>query len=215
MIHWCVFVFSDSCSWVPCLSWTVKLSAVLLKNPSAPQNYLVFQHFCVLNPFQKWLYDFEIHLFTPRTTEGLIFNYFRRFKRSLMLQKEKPCIKSRGVKTFEQNEDVYMLFLQQKLCCPSVLTGHDSLWGAWSMRTVISWHYRHYSVCIYPWWPWIWGVQVTCRRNREEESSSAVYISLSLSVCLSVARSRECVHLRYNQLYQLPERERFITLFSK
>ncbi len=25
-----------------------------------------------------------------------------------MLQKEKPCIKSRGVKTFEQNEDVYI-----------------------------------------------------------------------------------------------------------
>ncbi len=28
-----VFVFSDSVSWVPCLSWTVKLSAVLQKNP--------------------------------------------------------------------------------------------------------------------------------------------------------------------------------------
>ncbi len=29
-----------------------------------------------------------------------------------MLQKEKPCIKSRGVKTFEQNGDVYIfLFL--------------------------------------------------------------------------------------------------------
>ncbi len=25
-----------------------------------------------------------------------------------MLQKEKPCIKSRGVKTFEHNEDVYI-----------------------------------------------------------------------------------------------------------
>ncbi len=25
-----------------------------------------------------------------------------------MLQKEKTCIKSRGVKTFEQNEDVYI-----------------------------------------------------------------------------------------------------------
>ncbi len=96
----------------------------ILRSP----NSLVFQHFCVLNPFQQWLYDFEIHLFTPRTTEGLIFNYFRRFKHSLMLQKEKPCIKSRGVKTFEQNEDVYMFCLQQKLCCPSVLTGHDSLW---------------------------------------------------------------------------------------
>ncbi len=48
MIHSCVFLFSDSCSWVPCLSWTVKLSAVLQKNPSGPTNSLVFQHCCVL-----------------------------------------------------------------------------------------------------------------------------------------------------------------------
>ncbi len=56
--------------------------------------------FVFLNPFQQWLYGFEIHLFTPRITEGLICNYYRRFKRSLMLQKEKPCIKSQDVKTF-------------------------------------------------------------------------------------------------------------------
>ncbi len=31
--------------------------------------------FVYLNPFQQWLYDFEIHLFTPGTTEGLICNY--------------------------------------------------------------------------------------------------------------------------------------------
>ncbi len=49
--------------------------------------------FVYLNPFQKWLYDFEIHLFTLRTTEVLICNYYRRFKCSLMLQKEKWCIK--------------------------------------------------------------------------------------------------------------------------
>ncbi len=46
-----------------------------------------------LNPFKQWLYDFEIHLFTPRTTERLIYNYYRRFKHSLMLQKKKSCIK--------------------------------------------------------------------------------------------------------------------------
>ncbi len=51
-----------------------------------------------LNPFQHWLYDIEIHVFTPRKTEGLIHNYYRRFKHSLMLQKEKPCIKSRAWK---------------------------------------------------------------------------------------------------------------------
>ncbi len=70
------------------------------KNPSGPTNYLVFQYFVYLNPFQQWLDDFEIHLFTPRTTKGLICNYFRRFKHSLMLQKEKSCINSWGVKTF-------------------------------------------------------------------------------------------------------------------
>ncbi len=59
-----------------------------------------FGIFVYLNPFQQWLYDFEMHLFTLRTTEGLICSYYRRFKHSLMLQKEKPCIKSRGVKTF-------------------------------------------------------------------------------------------------------------------
>ncbi len=33
-----------------------------------------------LNPFQQWLYDFEILLFTLRTTEGLKCTYYRRFK---------------------------------------------------------------------------------------------------------------------------------------
>ncbi len=32
--------------------------------------------------------------------------YYKKFKHSLMLQKEKLCIKSQGVKIFEQNEDV-------------------------------------------------------------------------------------------------------------
>ncbi len=50
--------------------------------------------FVYLNPFQKWLYDFEIHLFTQRTTEGPMCNYYRRLNHSLMLQKEiKTCIK--------------------------------------------------------------------------------------------------------------------------
>ncbi len=31
-----------------------------------------------------------------------------------MLQKEKQCIKSRGVKTFEQNEDVYIFLVLPK-----------------------------------------------------------------------------------------------------
>ncbi len=57
---------------------------------------------------------FEIHLFTLRTSDGLIYNYNRRLKRSLMLQKEKSCIKSQGVKTFEQNEDVYIFLVFPK-----------------------------------------------------------------------------------------------------
>ncbi len=31
-----------------------------------------------------------------------------------MRQKEKPCIKSRGVKTFEQNGDVYIFLILPK-----------------------------------------------------------------------------------------------------
>ncbi len=31
-----------------------------------------------------------------------------------MLRKEKPCIKSQGMKTFEQNEDVYIFLVLPK-----------------------------------------------------------------------------------------------------
>ncbi len=55
---------------------------------------------CIWNLSNNDCIVFEIHLFTPRTTKGLFCNYYRRFKRSLMLQKEKSCIKSNGVKTF-------------------------------------------------------------------------------------------------------------------
>ncbi len=49
-----------------------------------------------LNPFQHWLYGFEINLFTPRTTEGLVHIYYRRFKHSLMLQKENHALRVGG-----------------------------------------------------------------------------------------------------------------------
>ncbi len=58
------FLFSDSCSWVPCLSWTVKLPAFLQKNPSGPTNSLVFQHFCEFEPFPTvtvWFWDPSFH----------------------------------------------------------------------------------------------------------------------------------------------------------
>ncbi len=75
-----------------------------------PQILWFFGFFMYLNPFQQWLYDFEIHLFTPRTTEGLIHNYYRRFKHSLMLQKEKPCIKSQAWKLLNRMK-MCMFFL--------------------------------------------------------------------------------------------------------
>ncbi len=43
MIHDC-FLFSDGCSWVSCLFWTVELSTVLQKNPPGPADSSVFQH---------------------------------------------------------------------------------------------------------------------------------------------------------------------------
>ncbi len=38
------------------------------------------------------------------STEGLICNYYRRFERSLMLQKEKSCVKSWGWKLLNRME---------------------------------------------------------------------------------------------------------------
>ncbi len=84
-------------------------SAVLQeKSPSS----LVFQHFCVFEPFPTmtvWFWDASFR------TERLIRSYYRRFKHSLMLQKEKPCIKSRGVNTFEHNEDECIFLVLPKL----------------------------------------------------------------------------------------------------
>ncbi len=80
--------------------WTTWTTTVIVVHESlvCPEqlNCLLFVR---KNPSGPWLYDFEIHLFTQRTTEGLMCNY-RRFKCSLMLQKERPCIKSRGWKLF-------------------------------------------------------------------------------------------------------------------
>ncbi len=121
MIHRCVFMFSES------LVCPEQLNSLLFfrKILQVPQMIWFSSIFVYSNPFQQWLYDFEIHLFTPRTTEGLICNYYRRFKRSLMLQKEKPCIKSRGMKTFEQNEDVYIcICIRFFLFCLNIIFFH-------------------------------------------------------------------------------------------
>ncbi len=83
----------------------------VLNSSTVPQILWFSSIFVYLNPFQQWLYDSEIHLFTPRTNEGLICNYYWRFKHSLMLQKEKTRIKSQSVIAFEQNEDVYIFLV--------------------------------------------------------------------------------------------------------
>ncbi len=73
-----------------CLSWTVKLLLFFRKILQVPQILWFSSIFVYLNPF-----------------------YYSTFKRSLMLQKEKPCIKSRGG-TFEQNGDVYISLILPK-----------------------------------------------------------------------------------------------------
>ncbi len=45
---------------------------------------LIINTLAYLNPLQQ--YDFEIHLFTLRAVTDITIGYYRRFKRSLMLQ---------------------------------------------------------------------------------------------------------------------------------
>ncbi len=61
---------------------------------SCSTNSLVFQHFCVFEPFPTmtvWFWDPSFHTEDDWETH---YNYYRRFKHSPMLQKKKPCIKS-------------------------------------------------------------------------------------------------------------------------
>ncbi len=116
MIHSCfcfVFFFCDSCSWVPCLSWTVKLPAVLQKNPSGPTNSLVFQAFLCIWTLSnndcmilRSIFSHWGQLMDSR-------NYYRRFKHSLMLQKEKRSIK-RIYKTWKPKR--WKLLNRMKMC---------------------------------------------------------------------------------------------------
>ncbi len=63
MIHGC-FLFSDGCSWVPCLFRTVKLSTVLQNNPPWPRNLQFSSIFCIFEPFPAvtvWFWDPSSH----------------------------------------------------------------------------------------------------------------------------------------------------------
>ncbi len=79
--------------------------------------------FVYLNPFQQWLYDFEIHLFTLRMTEGLIHNYYRRFRRSLMLQKKKHALRAEAWKLLNRMKiwSTFFLFCLNIICFHLVL----------------------------------------------------------------------------------------------
>ncbi len=96
------------------LFWPEQLNCCCFSEKSfRSHKFFGFPAFLCIWTLQQWLYDFEIHLFTLRTTEGIICNYCRRVKRSLMLQKEKPCIKSWWVKTCVH---VYIF-----LFCPNII----------------------------------------------------------------------------------------------
>ncbi len=96
-----------------CLSvlWSLFMSPMLVLSSATACCYseksahsLIFQISAYLNPLQKWLYDFEIHLFTWKTIEGLIHNYYIKWKHLQMLKKATQCIKSWGCKLFELND---------------------------------------------------------------------------------------------------------------
>ncbi len=95
MIHRCVFLFSYSCSRVPCLSWTVKLPAVFLrKNPSAPTNSYFFQHFCVFEPFTTMtVWNPSFH---TEDNSGTHLQLLQKIQTLTDAPEGKPRIKSRG-----------------------------------------------------------------------------------------------------------------------
>ncbi len=63
------------------------------------------------SPFQQLLYDFEIHLFTLKIIEGIkLLKKVQTFT-DTPEGTETRCIKSRGVNTFEQDEDFSKFFL--------------------------------------------------------------------------------------------------------
>ncbi len=94
MIHECFSVF-----WQLFMSPSLVLNSSCCSSEKSSSSCIFFgfpASSAYLNPFQQWLYDFEIHLFTWRTTGGLIHNYYIRWKHLLMLKKATQCIKSRG-----------------------------------------------------------------------------------------------------------------------
>ncbi len=93
-----VFLFCDSCSsLVPsqfnCLPF-------FRKKPGSCTFFGFPASSAYLNPFQQWLYDFEIHCFTWKTIGVLIHRYYKRWKHLQMLKKATQCIKSQRGETF-------------------------------------------------------------------------------------------------------------------
>ncbi len=87
-----VFLFCDSCSWVTC--WSCCSSE---KSSSSCTFFGFPASSAYLNPFQQWLYDFEIHLFTLRTIEGLIHNYYKRWNMYWCSRRQHNALRAGGV----------------------------------------------------------------------------------------------------------------------
>ncbi len=101
-----------------CLSWTVKLPAVLREKSFSSHRFFGFTAFLCIWTLSNNDYDFEIHLFSPRTTEGLICNYYRRFKHSLMLKKKRKIYTSSFCsKVFALNAWFFLLEHQWVTSC--------------------------------------------------------------------------------------------------
>ncbi len=86
-------------------SWT---AAVLQKNPSGPTNSLVFQHFCEFEPFTTmtvWFWDPSFH---TEDNWGTHVQLLQKVQTLTDAPEGKTMHQEPGVKTFEQNGDVYI-----------------------------------------------------------------------------------------------------------
>ncbi len=92
------------------LNWALFIRKIL----QVLQNLQFSSIFCIFEPFPAvtvWFWDPSFHTEDDWGTQTQLL---KRFKHSLMLQKDTRSIKSRGVKTFEQDEDVHIFLILLK-----------------------------------------------------------------------------------------------------
>ncbi len=87
------YLFILVLTWIRYFKWKMftyspkeKIIIEFIKMIPFKSTWLIINTLAYLNPLQQWLYDFEIHLFTPRAVTDITIGYYRRFKHSLMLQ---------------------------------------------------------------------------------------------------------------------------------